>query len=462
MKKIISSGMAIVCMCLALCSCQKDFLGAKPGSAIVQPHTLSDFSSLMENSILYNCSGGLPQLASDEYYYLSYAGWQAANTSTERQSYLWGKDVYGGDVDIKDWEIPYQAIFYANNVLEGIDALNDSLATGEYRFVKGWAYFVRAYSLYDLVRNYGPAYDSATASIDLGVPLKLKAGIDNIEKRASVKSTFDRILSDLQIATSLLPAQYPAGHLNHPSKIAAYALFARIYLYMRSYHMAGLYADSSLRLYNNLIDYNTVSSSSRFPFSGNQSEAIYTTSQVIAYPSTTIGSNARLVSMDTGLLKLYGPNDLRYAVYFQNGAKDNTIMRGGYYGTGLYAFTGLAVDEMYLIRAESAAREGRGNSALSDLNTLLLKRYKSGSYQLMTDANAGNALDRVLEERRKELVWRSLRWGDLKRLNKEGANIVLTRFLNGQKYTLAPNDPRYVFNIPSDEILLSGIPQNER
>ncbi|SEM08104.1 hypothetical protein SAMN05216436_101351 [bacterium A37T11] len=55
---------------------------------------------------------------------------------------------------------------------------------------------------------------------------------------------------------------------------------------------------------------------------------------------------------------------------------------------------------------------------------------------------------------------RGLRWMDIKRLNKEGANITLTRNLNGQIYTLPPNDPRFALPIPEDVIDLSGMQQN--
>jgi len=68
----------------------------------------------------------------------------------------------------------------------------------------------------------------------------------------------------------------------------------------------------------------------------------------------------------------------------------------------------------------------------------------------------------VLQERRKELVWRCLRWDDIKRLNKEGKGIVLSRRLGDAVYKLEPNTPGYVFNIPQDEINRSGIIQNIR
>ncbi|MDE1192681.1 MAG: RagB/SusD family nutrient uptake outer membrane protein [Arachidicoccus sp.] len=452
----------LIVMMALIMACNKDFLDKKSSSSIVIPQTVSDFRAMLENVIVYQSTGALGQLASDEYYYLNKSGWQAATTATERQSYIWGKDVFGGDVAVKDWNDPYSAIFYANNVLDGLATLKDSIGNTEFNFVKGWAYFVRAYEYYDLVRNFSPAYDSATYSSDLGVPLKLHSGIDNNEARSSVKDCFDRILEDVGASIRLLPAQYPSGHPNQPSKSAAYGLLARIFLYMRVYDKAYSYADSALSLHDTLIDYNTLNANSNYPFANDNVESIYTTSQVLKYTATVVGNNSRMIAVDSNLLRAYESNDLRLNVYFRTRTYNNVTMRGGYYGTGLYPYTGLSVDEMFLIRAEGAARLGYMNIAVDDLNKLLYKRYRTGTYGPRIFADKDSLLSAILMERRKELIWRGLRWSDLKRLNREGANITLTRNLDGEMYRLEANSPNYVFNIPSDEIALSGITQNVR
>jgi len=102
-------------------------------------------------------------------------------------------------------------------------------------------------------------------------------------------------------------------------------------------------------------------------------------------------------------------DDLRTSVFF--------FPYNGYYGfKGNYAralylsFSGIATDEMYLIRAECyAIRE-----AMDDLNTLLLKRYRTGTYVPLSINNKEDALARILLERRKELLMRGLRWIDIK------------------------------------------------
>jgi len=70
-------------------------------------------------------------------------------------------------------------------------------------------------------------------------------------------------------------------------------------------------------------------------------------------------------------------------------------------------------------------------------------------------------LNKILTERRKELLMRGLRWTDLRRLNKETAfATTLSRIVNGTTYTLPPNDPGYVFRIPLSVINFTGIEQN--
>lgn len=69
---------------------------------------------------------------------------------------------------------------------------------------------------------------------------------------------------------------------------------------------------------------------------------------------------------------------------------------------------------------------------------------------------------KILEERRKELILRGVRWGDIKRLNVIEPTIALTRTVGNEMYQILPNSPRYALPIPNDEIVMSGIEQNER
>lgn len=449
--------------CLAFIGCKKGFLDEKPSSNIVQPNTIEDLQGLLDNYSVFNADyPALPQLAADDYYFLSKSVWESARTAVERSSYIWDKDVYGGEMDILSWKGAYRAVFYANSVLENSQLIERTTDNAKkLDEILGAAHFFRAFAYYELTKNYGKAYNEGSAATDLGVPLKLSANISEIVQRSSVKECYDQILGDLTIAKEKLFLKQPNPARNRPSKLAAYALYARIYLGMRKYDLAYQYADSVLTNYNKLIDYNTVSTSASAPFSITNDETIISTC-LSNYTTNNYRNANRAVSVDTLLFKSYEPNDLRKVVYFNMEAPGIYSVRRGYFGSGLDPYNGLAVDEIYLIKAECAARDGKTEEAMGLLNELLIKRYKSGTFVPLTASTAMEAKEIVLMERRKELVWRALRWEDLKRLNMEGANITLKRDLDGAIYELAPNSPRWIFNIPQDEINYSGIQQNER
>ncbi|SDJ31933.1 SusD family protein [Pedobacter sp. ok626] len=442
---------------------RSEFLDKKPNTSILTPTTLKDFQALLENNEVINAGGvTLAQLSSDEFTIPSYANWQGLLT-VPRNAYIWAGDIYNGQKGTSDWDNIYKQVFFANSVLDGLNKSGFE-HTDQGRFLKGWALFVRGYGFYDLVRNYCRVYDPGAASSDLGIPLRLKSGIDYMEQRSTMQESLDQIFSDLFIAEQLLPEQRPSANLNRPSKIAVYALLARISLDTRDYEKAEVYADKSLALYSNLTDYNNISKTSNTPFPITNPELIYISTPSLDY-SNVIGAAASTVArINVNLINLYNSNDLRLPIYFAKEADGSYRKKRGYSGavTANYPFYGLATDELFLIKAECLARRNQVNASMDKLNQLLIRRFAPASFRPATSTSAAEALNIVLLERQKELVWRGLRWFDLKRLNKEGANITLTRQVNEKTYTLPPNDNRWVFPIYPDEVALSGIKQNPR
>lgn len=174
----------------------------------------------------------------------------------------------------------------------------------------------------------------------------------------------------------------------------------------------------------------------------------------------SLASNTR-AKVDTNLYKLYAANDVRQTAFFLKNA-DNSFRFKGSYNEGSVNFNGIATDEILLIRAECLAREGATVSAMQDLNSLLIKRYKA-PFVAATATGPNDALMQILNERRKELLFRELRWSDLRRLNKEAAfAVTLTRNLNNQLYTLPANDLRYTMLIPVEIMRIVDLPQNPR
>lgn len=445
------------------CACHKvdSFLDEKPSSNLVIPKSISDFRALLDNERVMNETPAIGEISADNYF-MDFTAYQALPFPWLYNSYIWNSEIYEGTGTNSNWNKPYEQVFYANIVLEGLDdieALNSSL--DDWNDMKGWAHFARANAFFDVAEIFAPAYDSITAANDLGIPLRLNSNVNEVSKRATVKQTYDQILSDLHQANQLLTPSFHIDNRNRPSKVAAMALLAKVYLSMRAYDLALSYADSCLSTYNTLIDYNEVDTVSNTPFPTLNSETIL---QSNIFRSDGVISRLRSqtagFSVDTILYNSYNDNDLRKKIYYS--LKAGAIyLKSGYSGI-TYTFSGLATDEVYLIRAECYARKGKLSQAMSDLNTLLRKRYRTGTFVPHSASSVDEALNLVLDERRKELPFRSVRWSDLRRLNKEGRNLAIRRILNGQVYSLEPNSKRYVLPIPPDVISLSDIQQNER
>jgi hypothetical protein len=440
--------------------CHKgDFLGKNPNSSLVVPTTLTDFQNLLDNDQVMNLVPALGEISADNYF-IDQTLWQSAGTRVQN-AYTWQKDIFDGEGNDEDWNYPYQQVYYANVVLDGLEKLktdNGTIAT--YNGIKGQALFTRAFGLYNVAQLFAPVYDAATAATDSSIPLRLSQDVKAPTIRSTVKQTYDQITGDLRIAVGLLPAAVSMTFVNRASRPAAQALLARVYLSMRKYDSAGIYADNALASHLPLIDYNLFNSASLFPFSRQTPEILYQSSFVNynGYSQVLTGLAYSDCFIDSTLIRSYKPNDLRPSFYYYLlGVTDSFGLKPGYTGN-LFPFGGLATDEVYLIRAECRARTGDTIGAAGDLNTLLVNRWKTGFFNAYTFAS----LDMVLSERRKELPFRGVRWSDLRRLNKEGANVTLFRKINGAVDSLTPNSIRYVLPIPPDVLLLSGIKDNPR
>ncbi|MEJ7693179.1 RagB/SusD family nutrient uptake outer membrane protein [Daejeonella sp.] len=449
MKTIKLCMLALISICLV--SCEKDFLEKKPDKALLIPKSLKDFQTLLDNESVMNLIPALGVISGDEYYltealYTSLSG-------LERNAYLWNKEIYDAGSQVNDWNRPYQQVFYANAVLDGLDESGrESESPATWDILKGSCLFYRAHAFYQLAQVFAAPYSSNAAG-EKGIPLRLSADVTLKIPRGTVKETYQQIVADLETAVLLLPDK--TEYKTRPSKVAAYALLARVYLSMKEYDKALLNAESALSKYSNLIDYNTLNLALSKPILGTNEEIIFYTS-VISYSFT---SRAIIAVAD---YNAYPSNDLRKTAFFLKNVSGDWNFRGTYTGNLMF-FGGLSVNELYLVKAECLVRKGSISTALQALNTLLEKRWKKGTFQAMTAQTADEALVLILTERKKELLFRGTRWTDLRRLNSESRFAVsLNRSVSGQQAVLQPNDKRYILPIPDVEIQLSGIEQNER
>src|SRR5690606_7959054 len=126
-------------------------------------------------------------------------------------------------------------------------------------------------------------------------------------------------------------------------------------------------------------------------------------------------------------------------------------------------FVGLALDEVYLTYIECLIRLNEASRASTVLKDYLKTRYKEVSKLEISEDSSVRLLEYVLEERRKQLVFRGVRWMDLRRLNKDTRFAeTLVRQIDGEVYRLTPNSSRYVWPLPDEPVEYGGLVQNER
>jgi tetratricopeptide (TPR) repeat protein len=447
---------------LLIIGCSKDdFLNKKPDNSLVVPETLQDFQALLDNdnwmngSILAGVGGPNPFMG-------EFSSDNVVVSSTDltqyplylRNLYTWQKDIYETG-PVYDWNNSYRAVFYSNVVLDGLSGV--TLKASEqsmYDNIKGSALFFRAHTFYQLAQVFAVPYNSGTASQVLGIPLRLKSDVNEPSSRATLKDTYDRVVSDLKAAINLLPINPLVK--TRPSKPAAYGLLARVYQTMEDYDKALVYSDSCLLLKNELLDYNALIAQ-YYPIPALNTEVIFS-GIMQTEPSHWLFPTR----IDNSLYELYADEDLRKTLFFMPADDGNGFVYWGSYDGSPFPFAGIATDELYLIKAECLARLNKPREGLDLLNNLLEKRWVTGQFEPVVVSD-NDVLSTVLTERRKELVMRGLRWTDLRRLNNDPRFAKeLQRTVDSQTYTLPANGLRYALPIPNDVITMTGMQQNNR
>ena len=471
--KIYSILFPVLFLGLLMGSCKK-YLDVKTSSSQVIAATAQDCQRLLDDYTTMNTGYPSDGEASTNDYYLDAGSYQNYTSQEDRNIYQWSATAIRSSAS-PQWQNAYKVVFNANLILETLTKLKDTdpviLNT-----LRGSALFFRSYAYWQVAQLYTKPYAAATAAQAPGIPLRNSTDIVEVSSRGTLQQTYDRIIQDLQEAVSLLPVTSSVA--TRPNKAAAYAMLARAYLAKEDYPNALVNANNTLQLNSQLMDYNTLDPYAFIIFEPRfNKEVIFhamMASQQMLQPGGDYDCIARI---DPDFVHSYDTNDLRAQIFFKpnldpnTGDPDRTFRFVGNYEPTYYSadfFNGLAVDEIYLIRAECYARADKPAEAMADLNTLLLNRWKkddqgNSTYVNQTAASGAEALDKILPERRKELVMRGLRWTDLRRLNKDSRYAVtLRRTVEGVEYTLPPNDPRYTLLIPQEVITNSGIAQNTR
>ncbi|QEC43744.1 RagB/SusD family nutrient uptake outer membrane protein [Pseudobacter ginsenosidimutans] len=439
----------IMICCSLLGACNK-FLDKNPDPTQRVPTTLEEIG-LLSNAARNNTEASYHQGA-DEYFIPVFK----TTFRAEAQYFYkhWNYEV------VSPWALTaepvtpnYKSIQTANASLELLGKIKQTEANRiEYNKIKGKCHYLRASNYMFLAWTYCKAYQAATAAKDLGMPIDEDSYFGNKLKRSTLKELYDYILKEAHIAYRALEIRYPLR--DEINRINVMGLLARVHLSMGAYDSAMVYSNELLSHESGLMNYNdpgevNIGSATPFKnFNKEMLEIILSGSRGFFDPVIT----GNVCYIDTNLIASYAPDDLRPKAHFKK-AGEYYQHYSSIYGSGNpVANNIMMVDEFYLVRAECYARKGEKEKALKDLNDLLVTRFAAGKFVPYTTATAAEALDLILEERKKSLVFRGLRWIDIKRQNLEGRNIAVVRKVDGVTYVLPPNDPR--FSCPLHSVLV--------
>ncbi|MBN9385921.1 MAG: RagB/SusD family nutrient uptake outer membrane protein [Chitinophagaceae bacterium] len=443
----------ILLFALSLASCRKYVEDVPVQGQRVLVYT-EDYRALLDNRDKQEVALGMAaQLSCDDLdladpVVASYVG----GNTIQQAMYTWAKPFYQVDQTDYDWNYLYASMYVYNVVINGVLGSKGGDLTLRNDLL-GEALIQRAFTYFMLVNMYARQYDASTAAKDPGVPVLLKPVLFVDLTRASVQATYDQILADIRLAIPLLPGvqQYKS----RAGKAAAYALLSKVYLNMRDFSNAAAYADSTLAISGDLYDYNTSVAANPyiFPTQFNDKQVLLrkVPRQIFSAPQ-----------LSQSLLDLLGTKDLRYALFVRTGDKFYPAFSGmGFWSRDKYgdgSAVGLTVNETWLIKAECLARSGKKDEAVTMLNTLRKFRFLPADYADLTAGTADEALQLVVDERRREFFGTGLRWFDQRRLDKDPLFArTVTRTLNGTTYTLAPGSNGFVF--PLSPMLISQNPE---
>lgn len=449
MKNIMTM-MLLAALLFSVSSCQ-DFLDEKADAQLTVPETVADHQALLDNLGFINTEFTSAAIVSTDDYYLTDAQFNAIPFEEKKRLYTWMPDRVAKASSLgNEWQSCYRAIYICNMVLYNLDQLK--LKGTDADEVRGQALALRAARYLDAAQVWCLAYDPNTADHTLGLPIRLDPDMDIPSVRATLKETYEQIVNDFQAAVPLLPEHQVSR--SRMSRDAAYGFLARTFLYMGEYENALIQATNALAITNTLMDFWTLDLNTTYPILNFNQEILF-------WCATSYESTLMQARIDRNFYERYNDQDLRKVVFFGINDDDEVLYRG-FYNNMDGPNPAVAVDELYLIMAECEAEMGNVQDAMAYLNALLQNRWKPGTFTPYVATSRQEALAIIRKEREKEMPLRGTRWADVKRYNRDGANITLHRTVNGQSYELPPNDPRYAVAIPEEIIQIAGIPQNPR
>lgn len=345
---------------------------------------------------------------------------------------------------VNTWTAFFKAINSANNVIKKIPLYGKFSDAKERQFIAE-AKFVRAYSFLHLLVLYGDGALSGKMS-GLGLPLQLTPfegyNTGEIIPRSTNGEVYAQIIKDLTESIVDLPLNQ-ADDLKtrtRATKGGAYALLARVNLYMGKFADAANAAKSVINLEPSVYSI-TTDLRSLFPANPNGTAQSFTSEYVFALPvsqlmsSSTYSNNGisgsyyfkRSFWINPDFINEFENGDLRVSILMWKGDsvynpdrinEKTTFKFNNNFGRDNVPMIRYA--EVLLTRAEALARTVGINQESIDLLNRIHQRSvpSAASYTTASFGSATDLIARILLERKRELAFEGLYRYDLLRTNQ--------------------------------------------
>lgn len=297
------------------------------------------------------------------------------------------------------WTSTYAQLYNINSVIEGVQN-STGLSSAVVDQLKGEALFLRAILHLYLVQTYN------------SVPYVTSTDYEKNQSigKSSMPEVYALCLQDLEEALALLPQTMAKGSRIYPTKMAAYALLARIAYYQSNWDKALAYTNEVINntQYQMETDLDKVflkdSSSSIWqllPYS-----SVYNPYQGNVFilrvaPPTTIALRDDFVSnFETGDKRAISwvgqiKNSQNQTFYYPFKYKQHSTT-----AASLEHSVILRVEELYLIRAEAYIKKTQYNLAITDLNAV---RSRANLPLIQSSTDPEYLLNVLIKERKAEL-----------------------------------------------------------
>ena len=372
------------------------------------------------------------------------------------------------------WLQCFKVIGNLNLILANIDQVSgdDELV----RQIKAESFALRGMVYFDLARTFCYPW-IMEAGMSQGIPLKLSP-TELVIERGTLEQTFKQILLDLHQAEELFAEKaFSAEDSKYMTKLGVQALLARVYLYKQDWENALLYSNKVI----SVLPQENLMQVDKYVFSDYTSESIFTLAVTNENSTGSNGLGAQFdfrlggqgdVLASAPLIKLLSAyTDDPRAKFLLMDKEGNQaafvkyINRGTEAGLSNHNIPVIRLSEIFLIAAEAAFMQGeKTQDKARDYLNILIKRRTTDFEKDKASENDEKLLDRIIQERRKELALEGHEIYDIIRLGKPLERIGqdhINTGLSGGNLSFPSFSPKMVYPIPAEEIVASGMVQTK-